>query len=196
MSIQYYQNNADIFFENTVGVDMEELYQPFISRLPKNALILDAGCGSGRDSKAFISKGFRVDAFDASSEMVKRAKDLTGLDVQFKRFEEVDDVAHYDAIWACASLLHVPEKELATTFEVLSNALKSKGIFYVSFKLGENQREKDGRIFTDMTEERLKKLLSNFLDLSVININLTEDKRPTRNEVWLNALLIKSVKHL
>ena len=191
MSIQYYQDNADLFFKNTVDVNMEELYQPFVSRLAKNSLILDAGCGSGRDSKAFLEMGFSVEAFDASTEMVRLAKDLTGLNVQFKRFDQVDTVEYYDAIWACASLLHVPEKELATTFEVLSNSLKSKGIFYASFKLGDSQREKDGRFFTDMTKEQFEKLLSNIPNLSVISTYLTEDKRPTKNEVWLNTLLIK-----
>lgn len=193
MSIQYYQDNADIFFANTIDVDMQALYEPFVSRLAKHSLILDAGCGSGRDSKAFLEMGFSVEALDASSEMVKRAKELTGLDVQLKRFDQVDAVERYDAIWACASLLHVPEKELVTTFKVLSHALKSKGIFYVSFKLGDEQREKDGRLFTDMTEKRLEKLLSNIPNLSVINIFFTEDKRPTRDEVWLNASLTKKI---
>ncbi len=57
MSIEYYQNNADEFFKGTVDVEMTSIYQPFVKDLPPNALILDAGCGSGRDAKAFLDMG-------------------------------------------------------------------------------------------------------------------------------------------
>ena len=57
MSIDYYNQHADEFFANTVNVDMTELYQKFTKHLPNNAKVLDAGCGSGRDSKAFLDMG-------------------------------------------------------------------------------------------------------------------------------------------
>ncbi|MCL1049844.1 class I SAM-dependent methyltransferase [Shewanella abyssi] len=192
MSIQYYQDNADDFFENTIGVDMEELYLPFVDLLPNNALILDAGCGSGRDSKAFLDKGFRVDAIDASSEMVKRARIVTGLDVQLKRFDQVDDVERYDAIWSCASLLHVPEGQLLETIKVLSRSLKPNGVWYASFKYGIKQREKGGRLFTDMDECRFNYLTKNLVDLKLKSLWKTTDKRPDRDEIWLNIIIKKS----
>jgi 2-polyprenyl-3-methyl-5-hydroxy-6-metoxy-1,4-benzoquinol methylase len=67
MTIEYYQQNADEFFNGTINVDMSNIYQHFTKDLHANALILDAGCGSGRDSKAFLDMGYKVDAFDASS---------------------------------------------------------------------------------------------------------------------------------
>jgi 2-polyprenyl-3-methyl-5-hydroxy-6-metoxy-1,4-benzoquinol methylase len=192
MSIQYYQDNADDFFDNTINVDMEELYQPFVERLPDNALVLDAGCGSGRDSKAFLDKGFNVEAIDASSEMVKRSRMATGLDVQLKRFDQIDAIKRYDAIWCCASLLHVPENDLIQTMKVLARSLKPNGIWYMSFKYGNEQRENNGRLFTDMNEARFAELIMQVKDLNVLDQWITIDKRPDRTENWLNALVLRN----
>ena len=64
---RYYSRFATDVFDATVGVDMSPLYARFLEGLPPNAHILDAGCGSGRDAKAFCRIGFRVTAFDANS---------------------------------------------------------------------------------------------------------------------------------
>jgi len=191
MSIEFYQNNADEFFIGTVNVDMTNIYQRFIKNIPPNALILDAGCGSGRDSKAFIEMGYRVDAFDASSELVARASSYTGLDVKSALFDDVTDVEKYDAIWCCASLLHVLESELPDTLDKLAMALKSNGTWYVSFKYGDSQREKGGRMFTDMNEGRLSKLIADISSIGIDATWITEDNRPDRQEKWLNAILTR-----
>jgi len=191
MTIQFYQNNADDFFEDTVNVDMNNIYRHFIKNLSKKELILDAGCGSGRDTKAFLNMGYNVEAFDASSELVSRACEYTGIRVKHALFEDVDSIEKYDAIWCCASLLHVPEIELPKVFSKLGNALKPYGVWYVSFKYGDSQREKDGRSFTDMNEKRLTELTSNLKDIEVNFIWITEDNRPDRDEKWLNAILVK-----
>jgi SAM-dependent methyltransferase len=192
MSIEFYQQNADEFFIGTVNVDMSNIYQHFTKSLPANALILDAGCGSGRDTKAFLSMGYKVEAFDASSEMVTRACMHTGIDVKLGCFANVTDVNKYDAIWCCASLLHMPENELPEVLNKLATALKPVGIWYTSFKYGDSQREKDGRLFTDVNEDRLAALVHLLPDITVRLTWITVDNRPDRNEQWLNAILVKS----
>jgi 2-polyprenyl-3-methyl-5-hydroxy-6-metoxy-1,4-benzoquinol methylase len=192
MSIEFYQNNADEFFTGTVNVDMANIYQRFTKSIQPNALVLDAGCGSGRDSKAFIDMGYRVDAFDASSELVARASNYTGLDVKLALFNDVTAIEQYDAIWCCASLLHVPEAELPITLDKLAIALKSNGTWYFSFKYGDSQREKDGRLFTDMNEKRLSKLIASVASIEIKSTWITEDNRPDRQEKWLNVILVKS----
>lgn len=190
-SIEYYEKNADSFFNNTIDVNMEKLYQPFLQLLSPDALILDAGCGSGRDSKAFLSKGFRVEAIDASTEMVKRAKQVTGLEVNLKSFDSVVEFEYYDAIWSCASLLHVPESDLFKTISLLARSLKPSGVWYMSFKYGTTQREKDGRLFTDMNENRFDVLVQAVSKFKIHRKWLTKDNRPQRNESWFNAIIIK-----
>jgi len=191
MTIQFYQDNADDFFEGTVNVDMSNIYQHFTKGLSKDALILDAGCGSGRDAKAFLDMGYNVEAFDASSEMVKRASKYTGLCVKHAVFDDVTAIEKYDAIWCCASLLHVLESDLPDTLSKLGVALKPNSIWYLSFKCGDTQREKDGRLFTDINEQRLVELVSGLSNIDISSTWITEDNRPDRNERWLNAILVK-----
>jgi SAM-dependent methyltransferase len=88
MTINYYQNHAQAFFADTIGVDMSSLYAPFVAHLAPGARVLDAGCGSGRDSRAFLEMGYEVEAFDASSEMVRMASQHSGLAVKQMTFSD------------------------------------------------------------------------------------------------------------
>lgn len=192
MTINYYQHNADSFFTATVAVDMSSLYAPFVEALTPSELILDAGCGSGRDAKAFAEMGYRVEAFDASSEMVARAARYSGLPVRQRSFADISETARYDGIWCCASLLHVPGDELPGVMQRLATALKPGGVWYVSFKYGTGEREKEGRRFTDLDEAGLTALVAALADIDITRMWQTLDKRPDRSETWLNALLLKA----
>lgn len=191
MTIQYYNENAEIFFAGTVNVDMSELHKKFTSYLPVGAIILDGGCGSGRDSLAFMQQGFTVEAFDASEAMVDKARALTGLEVQLKCFDQLEYSERYDGIWTCASLLHVPKSELLESMKALARSLKQGGFWYLSFKYGDTERTKDGRNFTDLNESLLLSLVAGLGDLEIADIWITVDKRPDRDEKWLNVILKK-----
>ena len=78
--------------------------------------ILDLGCGSGRDTKYFVDLGYKVNAIDASKEMVRLASIKSGLEVKHMSFELFSPDLQYDGIWACASLLHVEPKALKSMF--------------------------------------------------------------------------------
>ena len=192
MTLEYYQLHAQDFFSATVNVDMASLYAPFLERIPAGGRILDAGCGSGRDSKAFLQRGYAVEAFDATAEMVALATQHTGLPVRQMTFSDVDTTERYDGVWCCASLLHVRMQALPEAMEKLAQALKPGGVWYMSFKYGDGERVKEGRHFTDLNEQSLGALLTPLTDITLIRHWITEDKRPERTEMWLNALLVKS----
>ena len=170
---------------------MSSLYSEFTAYLPKNAKVLDAGCGSGRDSLAFLKMGYDVSAFDASNEMVKYASKLTGISVKKLNFDQLKSLNTYDGIWCCASLLHVQKSELLESMQSLANALKEHGVWYVSFKYGDTEREKDGRRFTDLNENLLHGLAGQLSDIEIISTWVTTDKRANRDETWLNSILKK-----
>ncbi|MBM7070739.1 class I SAM-dependent methyltransferase [Shewanella sp. 202IG2-18] len=191
--VEYYNRNAQEFFDGTISVNMLPLYEKFTPLLPEAGSIIDAGCGSGRDSKFFAEQGFHVTAFDASASLVELAKVHTKLPVihsTFLNFEAKEKSV--DGIWACASLLHVPQAELNQTFIHLAKFLKEGGLFYCSFKYGDNEIERDGRCFTNVDEVSLPR----YLEISNLDIKehwITSDLRPGReNEKWLNAILVKS----
>lgn len=190
-TLDYYDINAFGFFESTVKVDMENLYQPFLRYLPEDAFILDLGCGSGRDTLAFKNKGCQVAAIDYSKELVNKARQLTGIDVRFESFYELSEINQYDGVWACASLLHCERKRLPEVLEKILKALKVNGICYISFKYGTGDRYKDGRQFTDMDELQAQKLLKKFDNILLLQQWITIDKRPDHNEDWLNIVFQK-----
>jgi 2-polyprenyl-3-methyl-5-hydroxy-6-metoxy-1,4-benzoquinol methylase len=140
----YYQEYAAQFFDQTLGIDLSELRRKFTDLLPSGARILDAGCGSGRDAKAFAMQGFDVTAFDASQAMVELARWHTGLPVQRLTFQEFRADKPLHGIWACASLLHVPANEEQAVWRRLVDALADHGILYASYKLGEGERVDGG----------------------------------------------------
>ena len=187
----YYNQNAQQFFDGTINVDMISLYNKFIPLIDKKGLILDAGCGSGRDSKAFKAFGFSVHAIDASSELAKLAEQEIEQSIEVTTFQDFQSTKLYDAIWACASLLHVSINELPSAFQNLSKTLKSKGIFYCSFKYGTEEIERDGRHFTNLNESLLEQVISSS-NLKALETWRTSDLRKGREqEQWLNAILIK-----
>ena len=187
-TIDYYNQYAEEFSQATLLVDMETLYQPFLAELPDTARILDVGCGAGRDILAFKNKGYQVEAIDYSEELVKRATQITDIQVQLKSFYEIDELELYDGIWACASLLHCERNRLAEVIGKLITALKPNGVLYMSFKFGNSDREKDGRQFTDLDEVQAEVLLGRFDTVQEILQWNTVDKRPERQEKWLNLL--------
>jgi superfamily II DNA or RNA helicase/HKD family nuclease len=188
-TLTFYRINAEAFFSETSGVDMSPLHERFLRTLPAGAHILDAGCGSGRDSAAFAARGYRVTAFDASAPLVDLARTYTGLPIAHRSFADVNESACYDGIWACASLLHVPENRLPTVLNSLWRALKPGGCVYLSFKHGDGERTHGGRHFTDATETRIEQWLQGIPEIESTEVWITDDQRPDREERWLNALI-------
>src|SRR5690606_31424625 len=191
-TIDFYNQNAATFFESTSNVDMTPLYQRFLSLIPNDGRILDAGCGSGRDSKAFKAMGYAVDAFDASHTLAKLATEFSGVTVDVLSFTEFERPPTYDGIWACASLLHLPLTDLPTALDRLWSSLKEGGVIYASFKLGQSERLKDGRHLPDLEATRLCALLKEYANVAPVDTWITLEERPARNEQGLNALIQRS----
>jgi SAM-dependent methyltransferase len=187
MSVGYYDENAQSYFDATVLADMRDLRDRFLQHVRPSGTILDAGCGSGRDAKAFGDAGYVVTAFDASVEMVRLARHHTGLSVHQMTFEQMDWEGQFDGIWASASLLHVARTDLPETFSRFARALAAGGAWCLSMKQGDTTRELDGRTFTDVTEAEMHDLLE-AAGLNVRDIWLTADVRPGREDRWVNAI--------
>lgn len=191
-TINYYDTNAKDFVEGTLNVDFKTTQDKFINKLPAKGYILDFGCGSGRDTKYFLAKDFNVDAIDGSIELCKIASEYTNIKVCHMYFNELSIVNKYDGIWACSSILHLSLDDLVDVFKRMSKALKDEGIIYTSFKYGDFSGERNGRFFTDMTEDSFAKLIANVDNLKVEEQWITADVRPQRgNEKWLNLILRK-----
>ncbi|MBK1887307.1 MULTISPECIES: DUF3427 domain-containing protein [unclassified Marinobacter] len=190
-SVAYYNAHAQQFIDETLHVDMSALYDAFLPHLPENAHILDAGCGSGRDSREFLARGYRVTAFDASEKLAALATKAISHPVSVRTFSQVTEHQAYDGIWACASLLHLPRQQIPQALSQLWQAIKPGGVLYLSFKRGEHQREHNGRHFTDATEAQLESWASALPGLEKIATWQTADRRPGRDEYWVNGVFHK-----
>ena len=152
-TLKYYNENAQSFASGTVSVKFTEVQDKFLEKLNPDAYILDFGCGAGRDTKYFLSRGYQVDAVDGSEQLCRIASEYTGIKVRQMLFQELQEKEMYDGIWACASVLHVPKIELANILQKMCNAVKVGGIIYTSFKYGNFEGERSGRFFCDFTEK-------------------------------------------
>ena len=191
-TIEYYENNAESFSQGTLNVDFSDVQNRFASLMPDGAFILDFGCGSGRDTKYFLGRGFKVDAIDGSENLCKIASENTGIEVRNMLFSELDAGELYDGIWACSSILHLPKEELRDVFGRMIRALKKGGYIYTSFKYGEAEGLRKGRYFTDFTEETFREFIREMPETEVIDEWLSADVRPGRSEEkWLNLILKK-----
>jgi SAM-dependent methyltransferase len=190
---EFYSQNARAYAEATLGLDMGPLYESFLALVPAGSHILDAGCGSGRDAREFKRRGYRVTAVDASPELARLASEIIGQPVRVLRFEEMTYDEEFDGIWACASLLHVPRSSMDDVLARLSRALRSGGIVYTSFKVGEAEQVRGGRLFNDYSEQPLGELFRRHPGLEVVRTWRTEDLRPSAGgQCWLNVLARKS----
>ena len=185
----YYKDNLTEFIENTINCDMTAQYNYFLKHMPKNGNILDLGFGSGRDMIYFTSIGYNVYGIDPTDDFVDIMKNK-GYNVKNATAQSMDYHNLFDGIWACASLLHVPSNELNLAFSNCEKALKDNGILYCSFKYGTFERERNGRVFTDLNEDLLNTYLKN-TNLKLVDTMITTDVRPDKDEKWLNVILKK-----
>lgn len=190
-TIAYYNDNSKEYTLLSRNVDMSSIQDRFISYLKKDALILDFGCGSGRDSKYFIDKGFTVEAIDGSLELCKQASEYLSINVKNVLFNDFDEEDKYDGIWACASLLHLKRHDLLNVLRKLYKALKKDGYLYVSFKHGDFEGDRSERFYIDLTESELKEVVGKVKGFNIIELWFNESSLPNRSEEWINAILLK-----
>lgn len=189
-TIEYYDQNAQEYASKTMHADMHYAYERFLFNTFKGAEILDLGCGAGRDILYFQKQGMKVHAQDASAQLALIASKNTGIQVEVKDIRDIDAKDQYDAIWACASLLHLPFKELEEVLPKLLQAIHKEGIIYMSFKYGEFEGERDGRYYTDMTIEKACEWITQCKDALLLECWKSHDTMQ-RDTIWLNLIVRK-----
>jgi len=184
---KYYEMNADSFIENTLHCDMQRQYLLLEKYVKPTCTIMDLGFGSGRDMLYFQSKGYTVCGIDTSPQFCNHAKEM-GLDVQELSVLDLNRKNEVDAIWACASLLHIKSDDLSNALQHCYAALKPDGYMYVSFKYGDFEGERNGRYFTFMTEDAFRTYYEP-VGFELVETSISRDVRKERMDKWLNVVL-------
>ena len=172
---------------------MEEPLDIFTKYLPDNAVILDLGCGSGRDSLNFIESGYDVTAIDGAEELCKLASIHIGQDVLQMKFTELNFNEVFDGIWASASLLHCTLDELDDILKRIIHCLKPGGILYMSFNYGENAGVKNDLYYTEFNTRKMKELISQYSELRMTDIWKSHDVLDVKGEDFMLNVLVKRI---
>ena len=140
-TVAYYNQNADDFFVGTrdhdVRQNMDALLQFIEGAVPHS--ILDFGCGPGRDLKALSALGHRAVGLDGAARFADMARAYSGCEVWHQDFLALDlPEAHFDGVFANASLFHVPVRALAQVLRQLHDTLKPRGVLFSSNRRGFN----------------------------------------------------------
>lgn len=190
---EYYDANANEYAQETHSLDVTSNIEKFVNKLGCKGHILDLGCGSGRDAKNFLERGYQVTAIDGSPKLAALAEKRIGQKVNVTLFQNLYLPPTFDGVWACASLLHCPPKDLEQTILNIYNSLLPNGVLYVSVKHGHLlSTDNKSRLFTYFTEQSLNEALTKN-GLFEIEGCWTETK-PLRDtdQKWLNVLCRKS----
>lgn len=155
-TLEYYQRDAKTYAAHRGPIDFPPLMR-FVESLPNNAKVLELGCGGGQDASILLKAGMDVTVTDGCPAMAELAARNLDRPVLVLRFDEIDAVAAYDAVWANACLLHAPAGALPAILGRIHRALRPEGLFCATFKGGESgARDTLGRYFNFMSAESLE----------------------------------------
>ena len=187
---KYYETNAKCYARETFSADMSEQYQRFLSLLRGQAKILDVGSGSGRDACYFQKHGYQVTALEPSKNLCREIRKVFSGEIVCSDLQNYQPDQPFDGIWACASLLHLQEKEIMRFFEKMDLYLKDNGIIYFSGKNGiSTGRAADGRYFLEFTEQLVEKILAANERMQLEELWYTEDVRGREGFRWMNVVM-------
>lgn len=154
-TFEFYQSEAP-FYSLSSAIGHSRHLDGFLDRLAPDASVLELGCGAGRDSARILQRGFEIDATDGIPAMVAKANERHDIGARLMRFDELDAVNAYDAVWAHACLLHCPRAELPGVLGRIYRALRRGGFHYASYKLGDGEgRDRLGRLHNFPSSEWL-----------------------------------------
>ncbi len=139
VTIAEYQLTAASYQAGTWNHDVSQNREALIAAMPKNpGKILDVGCGPGRDLVAFQAQGHQVVGLDATPAFVEMARIKAGCEVWQQSFLALDLPAeHFDGIFANASLIHVPRRQMVKVLIDLWRSLIPGGVILMSMFRGD-----------------------------------------------------------
>lgn len=140
-TLEHYNLRAEGFWEGTRDHDVTQNRAAMLRHVEREGplRILDFGCGPGRDLIAFTEMGHEAVGLDGARRFCELARDNSGCEVLHQNFLALDlPLGHFDAVFANASLFHVPTQELAGVLDALRSSLVDRGVLFCSNPRGNN----------------------------------------------------------
>lgn len=183
---RYYQDHAAAYAARSLDADLRPVWEPFEARLSPAALVVDLGCGAGRDLRRFAGQGFAPVGLDRSYPLCQIAREVGGRPVAAGDLTALPfrDAA-FDGVWAAASVLHLDAADAALAFAEMYRVVRPGGTATVTLKEGSGaDTDADGRWTLHYTEEGARSALAQagFCD---IRCRRTWERRAGREIAWL-----------
>lgn len=154
-------NFSDRYFSDTTDIPFLD---EFLKLLPKEAKILDIGCGPGQFSKYMSEQGFKVEGIDKAEEMINIAQtktSQTSFKVMDMRKLEYGDNS-FGGVWASYVLIHLPNEQILPTLAEWKRVLKDEGIIAIAAQAGQPEQIVDEPLAPG------EKMFMNFFDKETI----------------------------
>lgn len=166
ITINSYDNFSNEYFQRSQKLFRPDDIGKFLSLIKPKSHILDAGCAFGRDSKAFIEKGYKVVGIDLSQKLLDIAKEyVPQLDARLMDIRKIEFPDNYfDAIWSSASIHHVSLNEGKQVIKKFYNILKIDGILYLLTRIGNGEE-----VIEDKEIKGFKRYFSYFSEKELTN---------------------------
>jgi SAM-dependent methyltransferase len=191
VTLQHYEQNAEDFWQGTRGHDVSQniaaLLQHIESQPPH--VILDFGCGPGRDLKVFADLGHNATGVEGSARFTAMARAHSGCTVWQQDFLQLDlPHQHFDGIFANAVLFHVPVQELLRVLGDLHATLKPGGVLFSSNPRGKNDAGWSGGrygVYHDLETWRSYLTAAGFTELTHY---YRPEGQPREQQPWLASV--------
>jgi SAM-dependent methyltransferase len=191
-TLDHYESGAASFWEGTRDHDVSQNIDALLAALggePKRR-ILDFGCGPGRDLRELQRRGHEVVGLDGCEAFVRMAREHSGATVYHQSFLALElPAAHFDGVFANASLFHVPTQELPRVLGQLWACLVPGGVLLSSNPRGDNREGYSGARYGAYHDEQRWQRACEAAGFELIShyyrpAGLPRDKQPWLVTVW------------
>ncbi|MBL8201033.1 MAG: class I SAM-dependent methyltransferase [Chromatiales bacterium] len=191
-TLDHYDRHAESFRAGTRDHDVSQNIEALLGAITGEPpfAILDLGCGPGRDLRAFRERGHRPVGLDGAGAFVRMARADTGCEVWHQEFLALAlPAAHFDGVFANASLFHVPTADLPRVLGELHATLKPGGVLFSSNPRGDNREGwNNGRygVYHDLESWRRYVTGAGFAEIGHYYrpAGLPRDQQPWLASVW------------
>lgn len=204
-TIKWYDDNAEQYEKNSKQVSFESVVDDFLEKLPVSPAVLDAGCGTGRETRLFHEKGATVIGVDISKGLLEVARrensDVEFIEANFADLPLTNQL--FDGVWSHASLVHLESiGEVKAALSEFHRVLKPGGFLYVYVKeqLGEQKTavvsdslSEHDRFFRYYESAELNSLLRD-AGFTVGELEHTGDSHGRIEVKWLRTVVQKPVE--
>jgi SAM-dependent methyltransferase len=193
--LAHYEATADDFRAGTWDHDVSQNVAALLDAIerPPPWTILDLGCGPGRDLLTFRDQGHVAVGLDGAPAFVAMARTTTGCEVLHQDFLALElPAAHFDGVFANASLFHVPSGELPRVLRELWHALEPRGVLFASNPHGANHEGWQGGrygVWHDLASWRTYCTAAGFAE---VRHYYRPPGRPRSQQRWLASVWRKS----